>query len=58
MRLLKYEEDRELTIVSFDDNSIPPYAILSHRWGEDTEEVTIEDLVQNVRGCAKVADAW
>jgi hypothetical protein len=48
MRLLKYEEGGELTITSFDANAIPPYAILSHRWGEDAEEVTFEDLVQNV----------
>ena len=44
MRLLKYEENRELTIISFDDNAIPPYAILSHTWGADTEEVTFADL--------------
>jgi hypothetical protein len=48
MRLLKYKEDRELTITPFKDNAIPPYAILSHTWGADTEEVTFEDLVQNV----------
>ncbi|KAF1939818.1 HET-domain-containing protein [Clathrospora elynae] len=48
MRLLKYNEGGELTITSFDNNAIPPYAILSHRWGEDAEEVTFEDLVQNV----------
>ncbi|KAH8723561.1 heterokaryon incompatibility protein-domain-containing protein, partial [Phaeosphaeriaceae sp. PMI808] len=44
MRLLKYEEDGQLTITSFDDNAIPPYAILSHTWGADTEEVTFADL--------------
>ncbi|OCK98220.1 HET-domain-containing protein [Cenococcum geophilum 1.58] len=26
------------------DDAIPPYAILSHTWGADTEEVTFEDL--------------
>ena len=26
------------------DDTIPPYAILSHTWGADTEEVTFEDL--------------
>jgi hypothetical protein len=46
MRLLKYEEDGELTITSFDDNAIPPFAILSHTWGADTEEVTFTDLTK------------
>jgi archaellum biogenesis ATPase FlaH len=44
MRLLKYEENGELTIISFNDNAIPPYAILSHTWGADTDEVTFADL--------------
>jgi hypothetical protein len=47
MRLLKYEEYGELTISSFDDNAIPPYAILSHTWGADIEEVTFTDLTKN-----------
>jgi hypothetical protein len=44
MRLLKYKEDGRLTIESFNDDAIPPYAILSHTWGEDAEEVTFADL--------------
>jgi hypothetical protein len=44
MRLLKHEENGEIAISSFDDNAIPPYAILSHTWGADTEEVTFADL--------------
>jgi hypothetical protein len=47
MRLLKYEDDGRLTIASFDDNAIPPYAILSHTWGTDTEEVTFTDLTKS-----------
>jgi hypothetical protein len=46
MRLLRYEEDGRLTITSFDDNAIPRYAILSHTWGADAEEVTFGDLAQ------------
>ncbi|KAH7395241.1 vegetative incompatibility protein HET-E-1 [Phaeosphaeria sp. MPI-PUGE-AT-0046c] len=46
MRLLKYGKDGRLTITSFDDNAIPPYAILSHTWGVDTEEVTFADLAK------------
>src|SRR2546421_9318217 len=44
MRLLEYSESGELNIHSFDDNAIPPYAILSHTWGADGDEVTFTDL--------------
>ncbi|KAI0570382.1 vegetative incompatibility protein HET-E-1 [Pyrenophora tritici-repentis] len=47
MRLLRYEDDGRLTITSFDDDAIPPYAILSHTWGKDAEEVTFADLAQS-----------
>jgi hypothetical protein len=46
MRLLKYEGDGRLTIASFDDDVIPRYAILSHTWGPDAEEVTLADLAE------------
>ncbi|CAN9280394.1 unnamed protein product [Alternaria alternata] len=39
--------DGRLFITSFDDGSIPPYAILSHTWGADAEEVTFADLAQS-----------
>jgi hypothetical protein len=45
MRLLRYEEDGRLTIASFDD-AIPLYAILSHTWGPDAEEMTFADLIK------------
>ncbi|UPX19766.1 uncharacterized protein EKO05_0010017 [Ascochyta rabiei] len=44
MRLLHYDECGELGIVSFDDRATPPYAILSHTWGSDAEEVTFADI--------------
>jgi hypothetical protein len=44
MRLLQYSESGELSIHSFDDGAIPPYAILSHTWGADGDEVTFADL--------------
>jgi hypothetical protein len=47
MRLLKYEEDGALTINSFADNAVPPYAILSHTWEADEEEVTFADLARS-----------
>ncbi|KAH3938657.1 hypothetical protein HBH98_243200 [Parastagonospora nodorum] len=46
MRLLKYGEDGCLTITTFDENAIPHYAILSHTWEKDANEVTFADLAQ------------
>jgi archaellum biogenesis ATPase FlaH len=46
MRLLSCGEDGGLTTTSFDDDAIPPYAILSHTWGADAAEVTFADLAQ------------
>ncbi|KAF1829399.1 HET-domain-containing protein, partial [Decorospora gaudefroyi] len=46
MRLLNYEGDGRLTITSFKNDVIPRYAILSHTWGADAEEVTFADLAQ------------
>jgi hypothetical protein len=45
MRLLECDKDGEFIITSF-DNELPPYAILSHTWGADKEEVTFADLVK------------
>jgi hypothetical protein len=55
MRLLKFSDDGELGITTdlVDGDTIPPYAILSHTWGADTEEVTFEDLTSNA-GKAKL----
>lgn len=47
MHLLKYGENGNLAITSFDDNELPPYAILSHTWGADEEEVIFTDVVNN-----------
>jgi hypothetical protein len=46
MRLLYRSDTGEfgLTEPFARDSTIPPYAILSHTWGADTEEVTFEDL--------------
>lgn len=52
MRLLRYSESGVPGIHSFDDGDIPPYAILSHTWGADGDEVTFEDL-QTVHGKTK-----
>ncbi|KAI9770372.1 MAG: hypothetical protein M1839_003214 [Geoglossum umbratile] len=46
MRLLRLEVDGEFSLTDFvGGDTIPPYAILSHTWGLDGEEVTFKDLV-------------
>jgi hypothetical protein len=45
MRLLARNSAGELILTKdFVDDEVPPYAILSHTWGADAEEVTFEDL--------------
>jgi ankyrin repeat protein len=44
MRLLRRCDTGDFSLTQFGDEDIPPYAILSHTWGADTEEVTFEDL--------------
>jgi Heterokaryon incompatibility protein (HET) len=46
MRLLEVQNNGEFRLIEdfFDD--IPPYAILSHTWGADNEEVTFRDLAE------------
>jgi hypothetical protein len=46
MRLLKCNDDGEFSLAKdFVSSEIPEYAILSHTWGADTEEVTYRDLI-------------
>lgn len=45
MRLLTYNEDEKVTIESFNNEPVPPYAILFHTWGADHEEVTFKDII-------------
>ncbi|RFU28189.1 hypothetical protein B7463_g8127, partial [Scytalidium lignicola] len=46
MRLLQRSNTGEFSLTKdlVGDDIIPPYAILSHTWGVDAEEVTFEDL--------------
>lgn len=46
MRLLVDRGDGNLRLEEYYDNSIPRYAILSHTWGSDGEEVTFKDLME------------
>jgi hypothetical protein len=48
MRLLELNSHGEVKLTKYLINDIPPYAILSHTWGEDNEEVTFQDLTQGV----------
>ncbi|RYN94284.1 hypothetical protein AA0119_g9228 [Alternaria tenuissima] len=47
MRLLQQQAngDTDFSLVEFIDD-IPPYAILSHTWGADHEEVTFKDIYE------------
>jgi Heterokaryon incompatibility protein (HET) len=48
MRLLKSNDTGEFSLTKYlvsDRDDIPQYAILSHTWGEDTEEVSFKDMM-------------
>jgi hypothetical protein len=47
MRLLKRLSDGDFELVSFNDDNLPPYAILSHTWVEG-QEVTYNELVAGI----------
>jgi hypothetical protein len=44
MRLLQVDEKGEFSLADDLIDNIPPYAILSHTWGEDHDEVNFKDL--------------
>jgi hypothetical protein len=44
MRLLKLEENGHFSLAEYSGNDVPKYAILSHTWGPNSEEVTFQDL--------------
>lgn len=53
MRLLTWNSHNELSLTGpLHYDKIPPYAILSHTWGADGDEVTFDDL-QHGRGKTK-----
>jgi hypothetical protein len=47
MRLLHAREDGKFSLAEYMGEQIPPYAILSHTWGEDHEEVSFRDLTES-----------
>jgi hypothetical protein len=46
MRFLQDDGNGNLSLVEYDDSKIPAYAILSHTWGPDGQEVTFKDFVE------------
>ena len=48
MRLLRLKDDGEFSLAEYVGNNIPQYAILSHTWGADHEEVTFKDLTEGI----------
>ncbi|KIN06945.1 hypothetical protein OIDMADRAFT_150200 [Oidiodendron maius Zn] len=47
MRLLELKSNGECSLTRDLTDNIPPYAILSHTWGEDHEEITFQDFMQD-----------
>ncbi|KAF1914815.1 hypothetical protein BDU57DRAFT_520013 [Ampelomyces quisqualis] len=60
MRLIERKDNGVCSLVKFNRQEIPPYAILSHTWGTDDEELTFQELqantpgIQEKRGYAKL----
>jgi hypothetical protein len=46
MRLLELDDSGRLSLIGPLNRDIPEYAILSHTWGPDGEEVTYEDMIR------------
>ena len=48
MHLLKINGDSNFSLTRFIGREIPPYAILSHTWETDHQELTFQDMVRGV----------
>jgi hypothetical protein len=53
MRLLQLNNDGKYSLTEFIGDTIPRYAILSHTWGADHEEVTLADLEKDIGSSKK-----
>jgi hypothetical protein len=53
MRLLEWNSHGTFSQTEFVGNQIPRYAILSHTWGPDADEVTFKDIAEG-SGSVKV----
>ena len=49
MRLLQLDNRNQLSLTKYEDDKLPPYAILSHTWGAEDEEVTFADVTHGQR---------
>ncbi|KAJ4374692.1 hypothetical protein N0V86_007565 [Didymella sp. IMI 355093] len=49
MRLLQRDDQGKYSLTEFVGEAIPRYAILSHTWGADDDEVTLADLEKDIR---------
>jgi ankyrin repeat protein len=49
MRLVQIQADGSFSLVKYEGTPIPPYAILSHTWGDDKDEVNYEDMRKEKR---------
>jgi hypothetical protein len=47
MRLLELKSNGDISLTKDLISNIPPYAILSHTWGDDDEEVTFRDFTED-----------
>jgi hypothetical protein len=60
MRLLRQDSNGQLILSTFFNDNSPPYAILSHTWGDD--EVLFDDLrngtAESKRGYAKIIKCY
>ncbi|RYP80699.1 hypothetical protein DL770_006113 [Monosporascus sp. CRB-9-2] len=67
MRLLQRQGDGSVTLTKYLIDTLPPYAILSHTWGDDDQEVNFDDITKGlgqhkdgyrkIEFCAKQASA-
>jgi hypothetical protein len=48
MRLLQRSDTGEITLTRDLHNALPPYAILSHSWAPDVEELTFQDITSGL----------
>jgi Heterokaryon incompatibility protein (HET) len=44
MRLLQLQNSGQLTLAEYFQDDIPSYAILSHSWGPDDQEITFQEI--------------
>lgn len=51
MRLLRHEADGSFSLCEFVGKDVPHYAVLSHTWGRDEDEVSYQDLANGGGRC-------